>query len=115
MQACPPTGRSVLCPRICGLAVSGSTLVGTTEGFSESALVEYEVRVWDLATLAPLHTLKQPAGRMGEGLAVGGGEVWVVCGLELVLWGWRRRFWEDGRWPARLLRFLQDLDDWFRR
>ncbi len=93
--------------RICGLAVSGSTLVGVSEG--RSAREVYEVRVWDLATLAPLHTLKQPAGRRVEGVAVGGGEVWVACGRELVVWGWRGRHWEDGSWHARLSRSLQGL------
>ena len=94
---------------ICRLGVSGSTLVGVSAGYS--AREEYEVRVWDLATLAPLHTLKQPAGRKVEGLAIGGGEVWVVCGKELVVWGWRGRHWEHKDW---LTRWLLDVSDSFR-
>ena len=42
------------------LAVCGSALV--VGSFCGSASVEREVRVWDLETLRPLHTLRQPAG-----------------------------------------------------
>jgi WD40 repeat protein len=78
---------------ICALGVCGSTLVGVSCGFSTQE--EYEVRVWDLATLAPLHTLKQPVGKRFQGLAIDGGEVWATCDRELVVWGWRGRHWED--------------------
>ena len=69
---------------ICSLAVSGSTLVGG------SALTEeYEARVWDLETLEPLHTLRQPAGQDVLALASDGGEVWGAVGECVVVWGRR--------------------------
>ncbi len=42
------------------LAVSGSTLVGGSCSIP-SGTEEYEARVWDLETLEPMHTLRQPA------------------------------------------------------
>ena len=77
---------------IISLAVSGSTLVGGSDSLSRSALDEYEVRVWDLETLAPLHVLKQPAGRRVKGLTSDGGEVWMASGYEVVVWGWRGQY-----------------------
>jgi hypothetical protein len=50
---------------------------------------EYEARVWDLETLEPLHTLRQPAGQRVMGLAREGGEVWGAGGRSVVLWGRR--------------------------
>jgi len=67
------------------LAVSGSTLVGGSS--SHSGVEGYAVRVWDLATLQPLHTLRQPAGASVFQLAVDGGEVWGAVGEEVVVWG----------------------------
>ncbi len=49
---------------------------------------EYEVRVWDLETLEPLHTLSQAAGDDVGGLASYGEEVWVRSGRRVV-WGLR--------------------------
>ncbi len=69
------------------LAVSGSTLVGGSCSLSRTE--EHEARVWDLETLEPLHTLKQPAGNRFEGLASDGGEVWGAVGTEAVVWGRR--------------------------
>ena len=67
------------------LAVSGSTLVGGSS--SHSGVEAYAVRVWDLATLQPLHTLRQPAGASVFQLAVDCGEVWGAVGEEVVVWG----------------------------
>ena len=67
------------------LAVSGSTLVGGTDpNFEEE---EHALRVWDLETLQPLHTLTQPAGVLL--LASDGGEVWGAVEEEVVVWGRR--------------------------
>ena len=66
------------------LAVSGPTLVGGSDIYPYSASAEQEVRVWDLETLRPLHTMKQP-GRRG---------IW--CGR---WWGTGERF--GGRWVRR--------------
>ena len=99
---------------IISLAVSGSRLVGGSDSVSRSALEECEVRVWDLQTLAPLHVLKQPAGERVKGLVSDGGEVWMACGEEVVVWGWRGQFGPVGPeevvvWIHSLLRFLQSL------
>jgi hypothetical protein len=67
------------------LAVSGSTLVGGS--YSDSHTEEREARVWDLETLEPLHTLRQPAGKRFWGLMSDGGEVWGAVGTEVVVWG----------------------------
>ena len=92
------------------LAVSGSTLVGGSDSLSRSALEEYEVRVWDLETLAPLHVLKQPAGQRVKGLVSDGGEVWMACEQEVVVWGWRGQYCPNGPEPIDgLLRFLHSL------
>jgi F-box/WD-40 domain protein 7 len=71
----------------CCLAVSGPTLVGGSA--SHSYAEEYEARVWDLETLAPLHTLRQPAGLQVASLASDGGEVWGAVGEDVVVWGRR--------------------------
>jgi WD40 repeat protein len=71
------------------LAVSGPTLVGGSCSLQHSPAEAYEARVWDLETLEPLHTLRQPAGQRVLGLASYGGE---VCGAGcegLVVWGRR--------------------------
>ena len=64
--------------RIEALAVCGSALVGGT--YSGSASEEREVRVWDLETLRPLHTLRQPAGDDVFSLVCDGREVWGAVG-----------------------------------
>ena len=71
------------------LAVCGSALVGGSVGGSRS--VEREVRVWDLETLRPLHTLRQPAGADVESLVWNGREVWGAVGSQFVVWGRRGR------------------------
>ena len=50
---------------------------------------EHEARVWDLETLEPLHTLKQPAGQDVCELASDGGDVWAAGGKVVVVWGRR--------------------------
>jgi hypothetical protein len=90
------------------LAVSGSTLVGGSDSLSRSALEEYEVRVWNLETLEPLHTLKQPAGRRVKGLTRDGGEVWVACGQEVVVWGWRGKYCAVG--PEEIHQWVDKLE-----
>ena len=74
---------------ISSLAVSGPTLVGGSWSRRLSPAEEYEVRVWDLETLEPLHTLRQPAGKNVVGLVSDDGEVWGAVGEELVVWGRR--------------------------
>ena len=71
------------------LAVSGGTLVGGSASNSCSASEEYEVRVWELETLRPLHTIKQQAGRRVFSLAMDGGCVLGGVGSEVVAWGRR--------------------------
>ena len=71
------------------LAVSGSTLVGGSKSSPLIETEEYEVRVWDLETLQPLHTLRQPAGEDVCSLASEGGEVWGAVGSDVVVWGRR--------------------------
>ncbi len=71
------------------LAVSGSTLVGGSISIISTAPEEHEVRVWDLETLEPLHTLRQPAGKEVHSLAGEGGEVWGAVGADVVVWGRR--------------------------
>ena len=71
------------------LAVSGSTLVGGSRSYPYSATEEHEVRVFDLETLQPLHTLRQPAGDDVFSLVRDGGEVWAAVGEEVVVWGRR--------------------------
>ena len=55
---------------ILALAVCGSALVGGSYGGSASEV--REVRVWDLETLLPLHTLRQLAGDNVESLLCDG-------------------------------------------
>ena len=75
---------------IASLAVCGSAQVGVSEdGESISGSEEREVRVWDLATLRPLHTLLQPAGGDVVSLASVGREVWGAVGPQGVVWGRR--------------------------
>jgi WD40 repeat protein len=71
------------------LAVSEPTLVGGSFNLPHSATEEHEVRVWDLETLEPLHTLRQPAGQRVLGLVSDGGEVWGAVGTDVVVWGRR--------------------------
>ncbi len=66
------------------LAVSGSMLVGGFDSEQHSV-----VRVWDLETLEPLHTLRQAAGQDVCGLASDAGEVWAAIDEEVVVWGRR--------------------------
>jgi F-box and WD-40 domain protein CDC4 len=68
------------------LVLCGSSLVGgTRSGSSEGG----EVRVWDLETLRPLHTLVQPAGAHVLSLVCVGMEVWGAVGEQVVVWGRR--------------------------
>jgi hypothetical protein len=69
--------------------VSGPTLVGGSWSGSDPSTEEYEVRVWDLETLEPLHTLRQPAWHNVFGLASDGEEVWGAVGKGLMVWGRR--------------------------
>jgi hypothetical protein len=69
------------------LTVSGPTLVGGSISSSEEE--EYEVRVWDLETLEPLHTLRKAGGNDVGGLASYGEEVWGSVGYDVVVWGRR--------------------------
>ena len=71
------------------VAVSGATLVGGSCSNPYSDTKEHEARVWDLETLEPLHTLKQPAGQPVLGLASDGGEVWGAVWEDVVVWGRR--------------------------
>ncbi len=71
------------------LAVSGSTLVGGSSSRDHMPAQEYDVLVWDLETLAPLHTLGQAAGDDAEGLVSDGGEVWGAVGKGVTVWGRR--------------------------
>jgi hypothetical protein len=64
--------------------------VGGSSSHPQSATEQYEARVWDLETLEPLHTLRQPAGQVFLGLASDGGEVWGAVDMDVVVWGWRR-------------------------
>ena len=72
--------RRILLSRIStskALAVCGSALVGGSYGGSRSQ--EGQALVWDLETLRPLHTLRQPAGDDVESLV----------GSQVVVWGRR--------------------------
>ena len=69
--------------------MSGSALVGRSFSDPHSHNEEYEARVWDLETLEPLHTLRQPAGHRVMGLASDGEEVWGAVGQAVVVWGRR--------------------------
>jgi WD40 repeat protein len=71
------------------LSVSGSTLVGGSFSEPHSLAEEYEVRVWDLETLEPLHTLRQAAGHVVLRLASDEDEVWGAVGTDVVVWGRR--------------------------
>ncbi len=74
---------------ITSLAVSGSALVGGSESDPHSPTEEYEARVWDLETLEPLHTLRQPAGHHVIGLVGDDEELWGAVGKDVVVWGRR--------------------------
>ena len=69
------------------LAVCGSTLVGGSSGSSSSG----EVRVWDLETLRPLHTLVQSATDNDDvvSLVCDRREVLGAVGEQVVVWGRR--------------------------
>ena len=71
------------------LAVSGATLVGGTSSSLPFAAEEYEVRVWDLETLEPLHALRQPAGQRVLSLMCDAGEVRGAVGGQVAVWGRR--------------------------
>ena len=69
------------------LAVCGSALVrGGNCGFDSR---EREVQVWDLETLRPLRTLRQPAGANVRSLVWDGREAWGAVGKQVVVWGRR--------------------------
>ncbi len=78
------------------LAVSGSFLLGGSDRDGDSDddetsgdLEMCEVRVWELETLQPLHTLRLPAGDGVRSLVSEGGEVWTALGKHVVVWGGR--------------------------
>ena len=48
------------------------------------------MRVWELETLRPLHTLVQPAGEYVWSLVCDGREVWAAVGGQVAVWGRRR-------------------------
>ena len=77
------------------LAVCGWALVGGS--MCDSGSEECEVRVWDLETLLPLHTLRQPAGDDVQSMVWDGREVWVAVGEQVVVWGRRGVGHEDGQ------------------
>ena len=66
-----------------------------SDGFSRTE--ERESRVWDLETLEPLHTLRQPAGRPLPGLERNKGEEWAAAGPDVVMSG-RRPGGEEAEW-----------------
>ena len=72
---------------IWALAVCGSALVGGS--YSHLVSDVREVRVRDLETLRPLHTMRQPAGQRVWSLVGDGGEVLGAEGQEVVVWGRR--------------------------
>ena len=78
------------------LTVSGSTLIGGSYSYPRSRTEQYEVRVWDLDTLEPLHTFKQAAGQRVLGLASDGEEMFAVVGKDVVMWGHQKK--ERGIW-----------------
>jgi WD40 repeat protein len=69
------------------LAVSGPTLVGGSAGSGRAETSE--VRVWDLETLRPLHTLVQPEGANVRSLVCDGREAMAGVGKQVVVWGRR--------------------------
>ena len=69
------------------LAVSGSTLVGGSGSMTHSLDTVHDVQVWDLETLEPLHTLKQPVGEDVCALVEDGEEVWGAVEKDVVVWG----------------------------
>ena len=69
------------------LAVEGQTLIGGSNSFPHLPGEEYEVRVWDLEALRPLHAIRQPAGAPVFAVASDGGQVWAATGKELAAWG----------------------------
>ena len=76
------------------LVLSGSTLIGgSSSSFLAdahmSATEEFELKIWDLETLQPLHTFRQPVGQRVRSLISDGGEVWGAVGQEVVVWGRR--------------------------
>ena len=86
LEAYPSTSEKF----ILRLAVNGSTLVGGSSGSCSSRSQKHEVRVWDLETLQPLHTLKRLASKHDVfSLFSDGGEVWGAVGQRVMVWGRR--------------------------
>ena len=71
--------------------------MGGTASHGFSRTEERESRVWDLETLEPLHTLRQPAGRPLLGLERNKGEEWAAAGPDVVMSG-RRPGGEEAEW-----------------
>jgi WD40 repeat protein len=71
------------------LLTSGSKLISgsVSRSFNDDADTEYEVKVWDLDTMACEHTLRQAAGERVRCLAGAGGAVWGGVGRSVVVWG----------------------------
>ena len=72
------------------LAMSGQKLVSGSaeEGYvTVNPGLQQEVRVWDLATLAPEHNLRQAAGTGVWWLTAVGAELWGAVGSEVAVWG----------------------------
>jgi hypothetical protein len=70
------------CPRC--LLTSGSKLISGAYLYDDR---QYEVRVWDLETMACEHTVREAAGAGVQCLAAAGGEVWGGVGSSVVVWG----------------------------
>ena len=69
---------------VCCSALVGGSMIGSV---SEE---KRKVRVWDLETLRPLHTLRQPAEDDVRSLLSDGREVWAAVGSQVVVWGRRQ-------------------------
>jgi WD40 repeat protein len=81
----------LVCLAISGLKLISGTADASEEGWDRRTLdekrVRHEVRVWNLATLAAEHALRQPEGAGVRGLTALGGELWGGVGSEVVVWG----------------------------
>ena len=70
------------------LVTSGSKLIsGSADGSEAEEDRQYEVRVWDLETMACEHTVPATTEGYFWSLAAAGGEVWGGVGSSVVVWG----------------------------
>ena len=70
------------------LLTSGSKLIsGSGDYTRKDEERQYEVKVWDLETMACEHTLEMAAGAEVRCLAAADGEVWGGVGSSVVVWG----------------------------